>query len=100
MSERILTMVNIIALHLFPLTILILLFLHRLFVDVRLADIMQKRGDNHTLFWQSRLKVGIFLYDQITESQCHLTYIHDEIKSLIKNHSVPLSDILGQKLQQ
>ena len=24
----------------------------------------------------------------------------DEIKSLIKNHSVPLSDILGQKLQQ
>ena len=50
MPERILPMVNIIAFHFFPLPILILLFLHSLLVDVRLADIMQKRGDNHTLF--------------------------------------------------
>jgi hypothetical protein len=72
-------------------------------------------ADNHSkvLLVQSEKgdKVCIITSQNLTRGNRNESYIIttdgtvfdkflDEIKSLIKNHSVPLSDILGQKLQQ
>ena len=72
-------------------------------------------ADNHSkvLLVQSENgdKVCIITSQNLTRGNLNESYIIttdvmvfdkflDEIKSLIKNHSVPLSDILGQKLQQ
>ena len=72
-------------------------------------------ADNHSkvLLVQSEKgdKVCIITSQNLTRGNRNESYIIttdvavfdkflDEVKSLVKNHSVPLSDILGQKLQQ
>ena len=83
-------------------------FIEQVITTTHLADnhskvllVQSKKGDKVCIITSQNLTRGNRNESYIitTDEQVFDKFL-DEIKSLIKNHSVPLSDILGQKLQQ
>ena len=83
-------------------------FIEQVITTTHLADnhskvllVQSEKGDKVCIITSQNLTRGNRNESYIitTDEQVFDKFL-DEIKSLIKNHSVPLSDILGQKLQQ
>ena len=83
-------------------------FIEQVITTTHLADnhskvllVQSEKGDKVCIITSQNLTRGNRNESYIITTDEHVfNKFLDEIKSLIKNHSVPLSDILGQKLQQ
>lgn len=83
-------------------------FIEQVITTTHLADnhskvllVQSEKGDKVCIITSQNLTRGNRNESYIITTDEHVfDKFLDEIKSLIKNHSVPLSDILGQKLQQ
>ena len=83
-------------------------FIEQVITTTHLADnhskvllVQSEKGDKVCIITSQNLTRGNRNESYIITTDKHVfDKFLDEIKSLIKNHSVPLSEILGQKLQQ